>query len=314
MLLISAITVIFILKLITNGFFTLNSFMPQNILTEVLMPVAIGVIMLGLGLSLTVADFKRVVVYPKAMIIGLVCQMLLLPLICFAIVLISDLPPALAVGFMLLSSSPGGASANLYSHLSKGDVALNVSLTAVNSVLTLISMPLIVNASLAYFMESGQDVPMPFRKVIEVFSVVLVPVVLGMLVRFRFPGFAVKAEKTVKIASAAFLAIIIILAVSQQYELVAKYFKEVGITALVFNLASMSLGYFVPQLFRVGKKQAISIGMEIGIHNGTLAMFIAMNAIGNPMMAIPAAIYSLIMFFTAAGFGYLVNYGRSENS
>lgn len=314
MLLISAITVIFILKLITNGFFTLNSFMPQNILTEVLMPVAIGVIMLGLGLSLTIDDFKRVVVYPRAMIIGLVCQMLLLPVICFGIVLLSDLPPALAVGFMLLSASPGGASANLYSHLSKGDVALNVSLTAVNSVLTLISLPLIVNASLAYFMESGQDVPMPFRKVIEVFSVVLVPVFLGMLVRFHFPTFAAKAEKTVKIASAAFLAIVIIAAVAQQYQMVAKYFKEVGITALIFNLASMSLGYFVPQWFKVNKKQSISIGMEIGIHNGTLAMFIAMNALSNPIMAIPAAIYSLIMFFNAAAFGYIVNWRRSENN
>jgi len=289
--------------------------MPQNVLTTVLMPVAIGVIMLGLGLSLVLDDFRRVVLYPKAMIIGLTCQMLLLPLICFVIIKLSDLPPALAVGFMLLSASPGGASANLYSHLSKGDVALNVSLTAVNSVLTLISLPLIVNASLAYFMESDQDVPMPLRKVIEVFSVVLLPVFVGMLLRFRFPLFAAKAEKKVKIVSAAFLATIIVLAVSQQYALVAKYFKEVGYTALVFNLASLGLGYFVPRLFQVSKKQAISIGMEIGIHNGTLAMFIAMNALQNPMMAIPAAIYSLIMFFTAAGFGMLVNRGahHTEN-
>lgn len=288
--------------------------MPQNMLTEVLMPVAIGVIMLGLGLSLTLDDFKRVVLYPKAMVIGLVCQMILLPIICFVIVFLSGLPPALAVGFMLLSASPGGASANLYSHLSKGDVALNVSLTAVNSLLTLLTLPFIVNASLAFFMESGQDVPMPFRKVIEVFSIVLVPVFLGMLVRYRWPNVAEKAEKTVKIAAAFFLAIVILAAVAQQYQMVVKYFKEVGITALVFNLASMSLGYFVPQWFNVNKKQAISIGMEIGIHNGTLAIFIALNALDNQMMAIPAAIYSLIMFFTAAGFGYLVNWRKETHN
>ncbi|RZL99550.1 MAG: bile acid:sodium symporter family protein [Pedobacter sp.] len=156
--------------------------MEQNAALTLFLPLALGIIMLGLGLSLLIDDFKRVVLYPKAVVIGLFCQMILLPLICFGITLLFNLPPALAVGLMLLSASPGGATANLYSHLAKGDVALNVTLTAVNSVLTLFTLPLIVNFSIDYFMQSGQLVPMQFKKIVEVFAIVLVPVGIGMVI------------------------------------------------------------------------------------------------------------------------------------
>jgi BASS family bile acid:Na+ symporter len=281
--------------------------METSILTLVLLPLAIAIIMIGLGLSLTIDDFKRVVVYPKAVIIGLVCQMLILPVVCFFIAIGFNLSPELAVGLMLLSAAPGGATANLYSHLAKGDVALNVSLTAVNSVLALFTLPFIVNFAIAYFMQTDQVVPMQFKKVIEVCMIVLVPVAIGMLVRSKSPSLALKLDKPVKIASVIFLALIIILAVLKEKEHIVQYFQEVGLAALVFNLLSMGIGYFVPQLFNLGKKQAIAIGMEIGIHNGTLAIYIALSVIGNSAMSIPAAIYSLIMFFTAALFGYWVS-------
>lgn len=281
--------------------------METNILTLVLLPLAIAIIMIGLGLSLTIDDFKRVVVYPKAVIIGLVCQMLILPAVCFLIAIGFNLSADLAVGLMLLSAAPGGATANLYSHLAKGDVALNVSLTAVNSVLALFTLPFIVNFAIAYFMRTDQVVPMQFKKVIEVCMIVLVPVAIGMLVRSKSPALALKLDKPVKIASVIFLALIIILAVVKEKEHIVQYFQEVGLAALVFNLLSMGIGYFVPQLFKLGKKQAIAIGMEIGIHNGTLAIYIALSVIGNSAMSIPPAIYSLIMFFTAAMFGYWVS-------
>jgi len=271
------------------------------------LPIALGIIMLGLGLSLRVDDFKRVVLYPKAVFIGLLCQMILLPLICFGLTILFQLPPALAVGLMLLSASPGGATANLYSHLAKGDVALNISLTAVNSVLTLFTLPFIVNFSIEYFMQSGLVIPMQFKKIVEVFAIVLIPVGIGMLINYLSPNISKKLEKPVKIVSAIFLVLIIVGAIAKEKDQFLVYFEQVGLACLAFNVFSMAVGYFVPSLLKVNKKQAIAIGMEIGIHNGTLAIYIALNVIGNSLMSIPPAVYGLIMFFTAAIFGYLVS-------
>lgn len=281
--------------------------MESSALTSVFLPLALGIIMLGLGLSLTLDDFKRVVLYPKAIVIGLVCQMILLPVICFVIAVTFGLPPELAVGLMLLAASPGGATANLYSHLSKGDVALNISLTAVNSLLTLFTLPFIVNFAIGYFLESGQVIPMQFKKVMEVFAIVLVPVTIGMLVRNRSNSIAQKLDKPVKILSALFLVLIIAATIVKEKSQIALYFEQVGLASLTFNILSMAMGYYVPYLFNIGKKQAIAIGMEIGIHNGTLAIYIALSVIGNSTMSIPPAVYSLIMFFTAALFGYMVS-------
>jgi BASS family bile acid:Na+ symporter len=235
-------------------------------LTTVIMPFALGIIMLGLGLSLTVDDFKRVVKFPKAVLIGLLCQMILLPIVCFLVANAFGLPPVLAVGLMLLSASPGGATANLYSHLAKGDVALNVTLTAVNSVLTIFSIPIIVNLSLSYFMGTEQYIPLQFKKVVEVFMIVLIPVTIGMLMNKNFPVFSRKMEKPVKIASVFILAFVIITATLKEKNNVGMYFAQVGLAALTFNIISMLSGYFLPKVFRLPRKQRISIAMEIGIH------------------------------------------------
>lgn len=281
--------------------------METNIITTLLLPLAIGIIMMGLGLSLTIDDFKRVVVFPKAVLVGLFCQMLLLPVVCFLIAKGFALSPELAVGLMLLAAAPGGATANMYSHLAKGDVALNVTLTAVNSVLSLITLPLIVNFAINYFMNSEQAVTMQFSKIIEVCLIVIIPVSLGMLIHAKSPAFSKKLDKPVKILSAVFLVLIIVMAVIKERSHIVEYFQEVGVAALTFNVLSMAVGYFVPLIFKIGKKQAIAIGMEIGIHNGTLAIYIALTLLGNSTMSIPPAIYSLIMFFTAAIFGFIVN-------
>ena len=280
--------------------------MQSNFLSTTLLPIALGIIMLGLGLALSIDDFKRVIKYPKAVAIALICQMVLLPAICFFVAKIFGLEPALAVGLMLLAASPGGVTANLYSHLSDGDVALNITLTAVNSVLTLFTLPLVVNFSLDYFMTTDQYVPMQFSKVAEVFAIVLVPVMLGMLIKSRLPAFATKMDKPVKILSAVFLILIIIAAVYRERVILTAHFGTIGFPVLVFNLLSMGLGYYLPQVWRVEKKQAVAIGMEIGIHNGTLAIFIALSVLNNSIMSVPAALYSILMFFTAALFGYLV--------
>lgn len=280
--------------------------MQQSLTTELFLPIALGIIMLGLGLSLTLDDFKRVAKYPKAMTVALVCQMAILPALCFFLVKFSGLEPALGVGLMLLAASPGGATANLYSHLSNGDVALNISLTAINSVLTLFTLPLIVNFSLDYFMDSGQYVPMQFSKVLEVFGIVLIPVAIGMMVKSKFPRFAARMEKPVKIASALILIVIIVSVTIREKQLLADYFTILGLPVLLFNVGSLAVGYFIPRLLNIEKRQAIAIGMEIGIHNGTLAIYIALSVLANSSMSVPPAIYSLLMFFTAAIFGFLV--------
>jgi BASS family bile acid:Na+ symporter len=288
--------------------------MQASFLSVVLLPLALAVIMMGLGLSLVIDDFKRVVVYPKAVIVGLACQIILLPLACFGLVTVWGLEPVLAVGMMLLAASPGGPTANLYSHIARGDVALNVTLTAVNSIVSIFTLPLIVNLSIASLLASDQAIPLQFGKILEVCVMILIPVAIGMLVRNRFPRLAARLDKPVKITSALFLVLVIVLTVLREKSHIAEAFRQVGLAALAFNLLSLATGYWVPRLFRISERQSIAIGMEIGIHNGTLAIFIALSVIGNSDMSIPPVIYSLIMFFTAALFGYWVNRNRKADA
>ncbi|MDY7233253.1 bile acid:sodium symporter family protein [Hyalangium rubrum] len=283
--------------------------METSALTTILLPLALGIIMLGLGLSLTVADFTRVITFPRAVLVGLLCQMVLLPGAGFAIAKLSGLAPELAVGLMLLAASPGGATSNLYSHLAKGDVALNITLTAVNSVLTVVTLPLIVNLSLEHFLGESRAIPLQFGKVAQIFVVVLGPVSLGMVLKKKWPSLSERLQKPVKILSALFLVLVVAATAFKERAMLGAYLQQVGVAALAFNLTSMLLGYALPRLLRLSKSQSIAIGMEIGIHNGTLAIAIAYSPmlLNNSTMAIPAAIYSLIMFFTAALFGYAVN-------
>jgi bile acid:Na+ symporter, BASS family len=285
--------------------------MEASLITNVLLPVALGIIVLGLGLSLTIADFTRVVRFPKAVLVGLFIQMFVLTAICFGVCVVLKLPPELAVGMMLLAAAPGGATANIYSHLAHGDVALNITLTAVNSALSLLTLPFIVGFALQYFMASDQYVPPPFKKIVEVGVIILGPVMVGMLIRARATSFAMAMEKPIRIFSVLLLAALVIISVAQSWDVVVRSFAAVGLACLVFNVLSMSIGYAVPLAVKLPRGQAIAIAMEIGIHNGTLAIYIALNILGNSVMSIPAAIYSLIMFVTAAVFAWMVNRRKS---
>lgn len=286
--------------------------MQGNVITNVIMPIAIGIIMLGLGLGLTVDDFKRIFVMPRPVIVGLVCQVILLPIACLGLAHVFALPPELAVGLMLLSASPGGATANLYSHLAKGDVALNITLTATNGLISLFTLPLIVNFSMTHFMGEAQSIPMQFDKVIQVFAIVLIPASIGMAIRAKKQDIATRLDKPVKIASAVFLFLVIGSAVAKEWANIPDFFAKVGMAALTFNVVSMAVGYVIPRMVNISRRQAIAIGMEIGIHNGTLAIVIASTILKNSTMAIPAAVYSIFMFFTAAAFGYWVSRSPEE--
>jgi len=289
----------------------------DSVLTTVFLPVALGVVMLGLGLGLTTADFRRILVYPKAVIVALVCQLVLLPALCFGLVLAFDLSPALAVGMMLLAASPGGTTANLFSHLFGGNVALNISLTAVNSVLAVVTLPVVVNLSLGYFDTTGGSVGLQFDKVLQVFAIVLLPVVLGMMVRRWRSGFADRMDRPVRALSVVVLVAVIGGTVISERENFVGYFLAVGAIVLVFNVLSLAIGYLVPRLAKVRRAEAGAAAFEIGIHNATLAITVAVSPslLGNAEMAVPAAVYGLVMFATATGFGYLLRHlGRDRDT
>ncbi|MFD6415637.1 bile acid:sodium symporter family protein [Streptomyces sp. NPDC060194] len=277
----------------------------NSVLTSVGLPVALGVIMFGLGLSLTTDDFRAVRRHPGAVLIALACQTLLLPLLCFGLVVAVGLPPLLAIGMMLLAASPGGSTANLFSHLFRGDVALNITLTAVNSVVALVTMPLIANLAVGWF-DAGDDVSLTYAKVVEVFAVVLVPVVLGMAVRAANAGFAARMDRPVRIASALLLGVMVVGVLASQRESIADHGARVGLTAAVFCVLSVLLGYYLPRALGVRERQAVASSFEIGIHNATLAIYVAENALGSTLAAVPAALYGTLSFFVAAAWGTLL--------
>ena len=281
--------------------------MEASAITNVLLPLALGVIMFGLGLALSVADFRRVAVYPRAVIVGLVIQMLVLTGVAFGLATLFRLPPELAVGLMLLAASPGGATANIFSHLARGDVALNITLTAINSALSLLTLPLILNWSLDHFLGNGQYIPPPVGKVIEVAAIILLPVVIGMIVRAKAPGFAPRMEKPIRVFAVIVLAILIAGVLIQEWSKLGDALVSVGLACLAFNLVSMGAGYLVPIAIKVPHRRAIAVAMEIGIHNGTLAIFIAVNVLKSPDMSLAPGIYSLIMFVTATVFIYILS-------
>ncbi len=268
------------------------------------LPIMLAVVMYGLGLTLTVMDFVRVARAPRAVLIALVCQILILPAIAVGLAHLFALPAVLAVGFLLLAASPGGTTANLYSLLFRGDVALNVSLTAINSVLAVVTLPLITNLAVAHF---GDDttgtLSLRFADAATVFAVVLVPVVLGMLTRANAPGFAGSMERPVRIASVVMLVVLVAGAVLGERENVAEYFAAVGWAALLFCLISLTIGFAAPRAFGVTGPASTAAAMEIGIHNTTVAMTIAIGVLGSVELAVPAAVYSVVMYLVAALFG-----------
>lgn len=280
-------------------------------LTTIGLPVALGIIMFGLGLSLTVGDFARVAKQPKAVIVALLCQLLLLPAICFGLVLLFQLPPVLAVGMMMLAASPGGTTANLYSHLFRGDIALNISLTAVNSVIAVITLPIITNLAIAYFRPFDDQLGLQWSKALEVFAIVLLPVALGMIVRRFWPRFADGMDKPVRIASVIILIVVIAGAVASNWSLLVENFTRLALITVAFCVISLAIGYLVPRMLRVGRRQAIASSFEIGIHNATLAIVIAQTVLGSVELSLPAAVYGVLMFFIAFGFGFLIR-GKGE--
>jgi BASS family bile acid:Na+ symporter len=273
--------------------------MEESILTTLFLPLALGFIMVGMGLSLVPSDFKRIVAYPKAVVLGLICQLVLLPTIGFLLVTLFGLSGALAVGLMIIAACPGGATSNLIAHLAKGDTALSISLTAVSSVLTVVTIPLIVNFSIVHFGEEG-SVLLPVGKTIaQIFVITIIPVSLGMWIKNRKPVWADRADKPVRWMSAVFLALIIVAAILKERENLVEFFLLIGPATLTLNVGMLVLGFLLGKLLLLSPRQSLTISIETGIQNGTLGIFVAATLLKNSVMVIPSAIYSLIMFGTA---------------
>lgn len=273
-------------------------------ITTTLLPISLGIIMFGFGLSLTLDDFKRIFKYPKTISVGLFCQMVLVPALAIALCKGFNLSAEMAIGLMILAASPGGVTANIFSHLSHGDVALNLTLTAINSVLSAFTLPLFIFIAGTLFSNETLQIGFQFSKTIEVFFIVLIPVALGIGLHTKKPSLSKKLDKPFRIFSMLVLVVIVVGAILKEKQLLMESFTDIGLVILIFNIASMGIGYVIPLMLKLNRKEATAIAMEVGIHNSTLAIYIAMSVLGSITLALPAAIYSIVMFITAALFSW----------
>jgi len=281
--------------------------MESSFLTAVFLPLALFTVMLGMGLGLTLEDFTRVLLYPKAVVVGLLAQLVLLPILGFILASIFSLSPELAVGVMILAACPGGPTSNLVTYLARGNVALSITLTAISSLITVFTIPLVVNLATGAFMEEVTALQLPFlATVLQIAVITIIPVVIGMALHYYLPQFAARVERGVKWLSLALLGLIIAGLLVQQRQSVAGFFAQVGLVTLTLNLAAMALGYLIAGVARLDRPSATAITVEVGIQNGTLAIAIASapTLLNQPNLAIPAAIYSLLMFATGGAFAW----------
>ena len=287
--------------------------MQSSVLTELFLPFSLAVIMFGMGLSLRIEDFKRILIYPKAVGIGLLNQLIFLPIIAFGIANLFELPAELAVGLMILAVCPGGATSNLITHLAKGDAALSITLTAFSSVITVFTIPFLVNYSIGYFIPGGEAQQLEVvGTVVSVLVITIIPVALGMLVFAKAPKLASKLDLPFRRISAIFFVIIVVAAVLKEKENLVRYFVEAGPAALTLNVSTLLLSFGTARLFKLPFRQGLTIAIESGIQNGTLGITIAATLLMNSVMTIPSAIYSLIMFGTAALVIFFGNYVASS--
>lgn len=292
-------------------------------LLTVIMPAVLAFVMFGIGLSIHPSDFMQIAKRPRTIAIGLVCQLLILPLLAYALTHVFALAPAYSIGLMILAASPGGPTANLLSHLAGGAVVINVALTAISSVVSIFSLPIMIHWSLSHFlgpsMAEGTTVPLDTTKLIQTMLIVILPMAGGVWISNRpklMPdAFKNKLKRLVSIVSIVLIVLLVIGAIFSERETVAAAALAVGWCALTFNLGSVLTGYFIPRLFKLEQREAVAIAFEVGIHNGAMAMALAANPvivdavraslgtsgaqIGDLSIAFPAAIYAALMYGSA---------------
>jgi BASS family bile acid:Na+ symporter len=283
----------------------------MGVTTEILLPLALFAIMFSLGLGLGPADFRRIAAQPRDFLVGMVSQILLLPAVAFAIATTWAPAPALAVGLMIIAAAPGGVTSNLLTRYAGGDTALSVTMTAVTSLAAIVTVPLVVVLALDHFAGAGAAAEMSMTGIaVRMFAIVAVPVALGMALRACRPALAAGWERALGIVSGVLFALVLAAAIWAERHNVATYFAAAGLAALALNLAMMAIAYWGPMLVGSRRPQRIALSLECGLQNGTLAIAIVAALGLDAAHAVPAAIYSLLMFVTALGFVGLVRAGR----
>ena len=279
----------------------------MSIVTNIFLPLALAFIMFALGLGLTGADFLRVIKQPKDFFVGAISQIILLPVIAFILVKIWPISPELAVGVMIIAAAPGGVTSNILTSFAKGDVALSISLTAIISLLSVITVPFIIVTSLGLL--GTENIPQDISLIgmaINMFLIVTVPVIIGMLFRKIASNSAIKFELIAKKISVVLFVIVLLGAILAEKDNIVSYFADAGLITLVLNVVMMLVAFYVAQLLGTGIAQKKCIAIECGLQNGTLAIFIGTTLFGGGAFVIPAATYSLIMFATSLIFISLV--------
>jgi bile acid:Na+ symporter, BASS family len=279
--------------------------MDSPLLASFVMPAAIAVIMCSLGMTLTPADFRRVLVAPRGVAIGMLNLALISPLLALAMAELFGLPAELAVGLVLLGASPGGMMANMLTHLSRGDTALSITMTAISSVGAIVTVPLFLAVASAHFDAADVGDASMLGVVARVFAITVVPVAIGMALRQRYPERIAAVYPRFRDISLTLFGLVILGAIASEHDTVAENVLAVGGAALALNVAAMSLSFAISKLARLDDRQATAISLELGIHNAALA--IAVGASLAPDVTIPAAVYASFMLFTGGGFAWAMS-------
>ena len=283
------------------------------IIGQIFLPISLAIIMFGMGLSLVKDDFVRLFTYPKAVLVGLCNQLLFLPLIGFAIVVLFDLNPSMAIGMMILSVCPGGPTSNLITQVSRGNIGLSVTLTALASLITVFTIPILLSKAIAYFTgDTDVVIQLPILEtMLQILVITVIPISIGMLIRSRREAFALRMEKPMRTASTVLFVIIFLIIIIANKDNLTQAMKVVGLPTLLLNLSTMGMGYLSAKLFGITGKSQISITIESGIQNGTLAFVIATTMLNNLEMGLPTGAYSIWMFITG---GFLMwRLGKKED-
>ena len=270
-------------------------------------PIALALIMLGLGLGLTIQDFTRVAKQPKDFLVGLICQLILLPIIAFMLIKILNTPMELALGVMIIAAAPGGVTSNVLTKFAKGDVALSVSLTAIISLISIVSVPFIVfkSADLLQVSYASSDISM-IGISSKMFLVVTLPVIIGMIIRKIATNFVSSNALLIQRISIILFAIVFLAIWVEEWENIMSYLAQAGLITLVLNIVMMIIGFYVAKMFASGIEQRKCISLECGLQNGTLAVFVASQIFTDVVYMIPTAAYALIMFVTSILFVFFV--------
>jgi len=275
--------------------------MADNLLIELVLPIALASIMFGMGMTLTPGDFVRVVREPKAVVLALFGQLIALPLLAFLLASQLDLSAPMRIGLVLIAACPGGATSNLICHLARGNVALSISLTAVSSLVTLISIPLIVGIALQLFAATEGSIKMPIgRTILTLVGIVGIPVALGMLTRRYAPAFAGRSERPFSILNLTFMLALIIGIVASEWDTLPGALAEVGLAVILLNILAAGFGYSLGRIGQLPHGDVATLSIEVGIQNSTLAILLALTVLGDPVLAIPAGVYGLLMYGPAA--------------